>query len=267
MSVISSLRQFGRVLQHDWRLSRRGTGIGWYAKHFYRGRWHSRKGLAPPDVHGSLKVSGQPVRINVTAEHLGSLFSVFAEDEYDLRDRLPRPPGTILDLGANTGMAAAYLHAHYPQAAIACVEPDPRNIPYLERTLQENNLPALVFSAAIASEPGELKLRLGRDSTCSALETSPLHDLQDSVRVKVMTVPQVLEQLKWDHIDLLKIDIEGTEDELLSQHNDWLKRVQAIVLEIHPNTTPERIASYLQPFGFTLTPLGRGTEPTFFAAR
>ena len=56
---------------------------------------------------------------------------------------------------------------------------------------------------------------MGDDPTCSALETSPMHKLHSATAVNVVTVPELLEHVGWGSVDLLKIDIEGTEKELL----------------------------------------------------
>src|SRR5215510_9475917 len=36
---------------------------------------------------------------------------------------------TILDIGANIGLAAVWFKALIPEAELACIEPDPRNLP------------------------------------------------------------------------------------------------------------------------------------------
>ena len=43
------------------------------------------------------------------------------------------------------------------------------------------------------------------------------------VNIPSMPMTQILNSLGWDSVDLLKIDIEGAEDELLSVDNQWLK--------------------------------------------
>ncbi len=269
MNVQSSIRQFFRVIAQDGQLARTGAGRGWYFYCHYLSRFRSRFGLPSGEMLGRFRVANKDILVHVMPEQLGALYGIFGDHEYDLSQFLTTAPGTILDLGANSGMATAYLHAQYPLAQFACVEPDPRNIKLLHKTLSTNHLQdsAQVFPVAVAAKSGQLKLRMGENSTCSALETSPMHDLADSTLVEVTTVPKLLEQLGWDRVNLLKIDIEGTEDELLSIDNSWLNRVDALVLEIHPNTTPEKIQSYLSPFGFTIKPLLRGIEPVYFASR
>lgn len=269
MNVFSSLRKFSQILSQDRQLALIGTGRGWYFWRFYLGRFRNRLGISSKETQARFRIADKDIVVHVMPEQFGALYGIFADHEYDLRQYIHAPLQTILDLGANVGMATVYLNALYPSARFACVEPDPRNIKLLDKTLASNQLrgKVTVFPMAVSAKPGQLRLRMGENSTCSALETSPLHDLADSTLVEVTTVPKLLEQLGWERINLLKIDIEGTEDELLSIDNSWLSRVDALVLEVHPNTTPEKIQSYLTPFGFTLKPLNRGIEPVFFASK
>ena len=269
MNVLSSFRQLSRVLAQDSRLARVGAGRGWFVSRHYLGRFRSRFGLTSRETLGRFRVANKEIVVHVMPEQLGALYGIFGDDEYDLTKLLSSVPETVLDLGANSGMATVYLQAHYPNARFACVEPDPRNIKLLQKTLASNHLSetVTVFPVAVSANPGQLQLRMGENSTCSALETSPMHELTDSTLVEVTTIPKLLESLGWERINLLKIDIEGTEDELLSINNSWLSKVDAVVLEIHPNTTPEKIQSYLSPFGFVLNPLERGIEPVYFASK
>jgi hypothetical protein len=78
-------------------------------------------------------------------------------------------------------------------------------------------------------------------------------------------MPQILQRLGWRAVDLLKVDIEGAEESLFSESPHWLSMIGAIVLEIHPNTTPERIQAFLAPYGFHLRRQCYGREPVFFA--
>jgi methyltransferase FkbM-like protein len=92
-----------------------------------------------------------------------------------------------------------------------------------------------------------------------------MHDLASAVTVQVRTVPEVLAKAGSKGVDLAKIEIEGTEDELLGKHNSWLSQVKALIMEIHPSTTEERIASHLGPFLLELRRSGFKTEPVYFA--
>jgi FkbM family methyltransferase len=268
MHPVRSLKQLLGVIKTDWRMRRAGLPFGWFTKHFYRLRWHQRNNLPSPTLDGIAKVRGSDVHFHITLEQLGVLYSVYVEEEYDLTQYLKQPPATILDLGANIGLASTYLHIHYPQARQACIEPDPRNLPTLTRMFDKNQVPAKVLPCAISDKPGTFNLMIGRDSTMSALEGSTIRSSAESVPVTVRTMPDILAELQWDRVDLLKIDIEGSEDDLLSKDNGWLKHIQAIVIEIHPNTSKEKIDQYLKPYGFApLVSLEKVSEPVFFTSK
>jgi FkbM family methyltransferase len=267
MTLASSWTVFQQVLESDRQFHRLGLPRGWYLRFHYWGRWCDRRQQVPPIETLRATVLGQPVTFPLSFAYAGMAKGILLDQEYHLAPHLGFTPRTIVDLGANIGLGALYLHCQFPQAHLACVEPDPRNLPLLRQTLDLNGIPARVIEGAVGSTGGSLNLRFGKNPACSALETSPMHQLEQQVVVTVQTLPQLLSDLGWEDLDLLKIDIEGTEDELLSQDNQWLDRVRAIVLEIHPNTTPAAIGRYLQPYGFHLTRHSHGREPVYLALR
>lgn len=176
-------------------------------------------------------------------------------------------PKRILDLGANIGLGLLALHDKYPQAWLAGVETDPRNLPLLIHNLAANKIQVSLLSAAVSGEPGILGLRIGDNSARSTLiQGDPIHPSHAAViDVPCLTMPQILDRLGWETVDLLKVDIEGAEENLFSGSPQWLSRIEAIVLAIHPNTTPERIQAFLAPYGFNLRRQCYGREPVFFA--
>lgn len=267
MRLYSSIKSLFQVLREDWALYKLGAPRGWLFYLHYKGRWADRTSRTIEPESVSFVQHGRQVHLQLSALYLGAFKGVFLDQEYRCEDILLTPPLRIVDVGANIGMGAVYLNALFSGAEFICVEPDPRNLSLLSLNLQTNQVLARVENVAVASQSGIMQLRFGADPTCSALETSPMHQLENSVSVTVKTMDEVLDAAGWDSVDLLKIDIEGIEDELLSKNNGWLNRISALILEIHPNTTSERIASYLHPFGFQLKRVGYGAEPVYFAAR
>lgn len=210
----------------------------------------------------------QKVTVSLQPEHFGMAKGIWVDKEYsDLP--LGFEPKRVLDLGANIGLGLLALHDQYPHAELAGVEADPRNFPLLLQNLADNSMALPLLAAAISGEAGILSLRIGEDSTCSTLiESDLIHPSNTgTLDVPCLTMSQVLERLNWPSVDLLKVDIEGAEESLFSHENQWLQNVQAIVMEIHPNTTPEKIQNLLAPFGFRLRRQSFGTEPVFFADR
>lgn len=267
MSFLSSLRGLGRTLAADFALGRIGAGPGWFSLLHYRGRIAHRRRQAPPVSRVRLRLGARRLDLRLTSAHLGAFLGIFLDREYDCGKIAHAPPRTVLDLGANIGMGSLFLATLFPNAEFLCVEPDPRNLAFLRDNLALNGVHATICEGAVAAAAGTMNLRVNDDPTCSALESSPMHATQGTVRVNVSTIPALLKDAGWQKIDLLKIDIEGSEDELLSRDNGWLRDVGSILMEIHPNTTPERIDSYLQPFGFVLERSSYGREPVYLAYR
>jgi FkbM family methyltransferase len=267
MSLSSSLASLVETIRDDALLAGLGARRGEVLTMHYGGRWAARSGREPRPRTLRFRHLGRPVEIRLSAPYLGAFKGIFFDLEYDARSCFTNPPRRILDLGANIGMGTISLSCQFPDAAFVCVEPDPRNTPILGANLAANAIRATIVPKAAGPNPGRLDLRFGDNPTCSALESSQMHHLSDRTEVEVTTIPALLDEAGWDSVDLVKIDIEGSEDELLAINNGWLSRVGAILLEIHPNTTPERIGAFLASHGFTLRRQGHGREPVYFASR
>ncbi len=174
---------------------------------------------------------------------------------------------TILDVGANIGLAAVWLKGLAPEAAVACVEPDPRNAPLARLNLAANAVAAPVLPYAVAPHAGRARLGLAADTGLSALEgvgpNAGAH--RRFVEVETRRIADVLDALGWARVDLLKLDVEGLEPDLFADGRDWLPRVERIVFELHAPTAAETVAGLLRPHGFVLERLGRRAEETFLA--
>jgi FkbM family methyltransferase len=170
---------------------------------------------------------------------------------------------TILDVGANIGMAAVWFKTLMPEAELACIEPDPRNLALARVNLAENGIRATVFNCAVAPYAGRTRLGLDPDTGRSSLVDAHLYAQDQFLEVQTRRIPEILDELGWPRVDLLKLDIEGMERDILANGGDWLHRVGLIVLEIHENTSAEEISRLLQPFGWTLNRLGTHQEETY----
>jgi len=174
---------------------------------------------------------------------------------------------TILDVGTNIGLAAVWFKALVPEAELACIEPDPRNLPLASLNLAENGITAKIFPCAVAAQTGRARLGVGDFYGKSSLEDARLHQHQEFVEVETRRIPEILDELGWHHVDLLKMDIEGMERDILADGGDWLHRVGAMLLEVHENTSPEELSGFLRPHRWTLRRLGVHEEETYLAMR
>lgn len=159
-------------------------------------------------------------------------------DQAILKPYLPmrRRLHTVLDLGANIGITVRYWKAHWPEARVVAVEPDPRNFAMLQRNT-EGITGVEVVQAAIWPTPGRLAL-LSEGVPSSSVRTTDDTPHTDAM-VNAVTVPMLMERFGLERISLLKIDIEGAELELFSMApTDWLARVDAVAIELHDHWKP-----------------------------
>jgi FkbM family methyltransferase len=267
MSLSTSLTALKETVNENRQFRQMGAGSYDLLRLHYQGRLEDRLRLRPKNTSFRFRHFGRWVDLQISAPYLGAFKGVFLDREYDCTNLLKTPPKRILDLGANIGMGTISLACQFPDAEFICVEPDPRNVELLKHNLNRNKIEATIIVAAVAPEEGTAKLRFNENPTCSRLESLSEQDLKQLTNTKLVSIPAIKKSLDWKSIELLKIDIEGAEEDLLREENSWLTDTKSIILEIHPNTTAERISSYLNPFGFTLSKIPQMREPVFFATR
>lgn len=122
-------------------------------------------------------VYGASLAVPLRSDGIGRGLYVYRERELDhkwILERVLRPHDVIFDLGSNIGyyavLQALILENH---CEIYCVEPDPRNVPLLERNLSETGISSIVSfeHCAIADYEGEGALAMMGRTNLSKLET------------------------------------------------------------------------------------------------
>jgi FkbM family methyltransferase len=135
----------------------------------------------------------------------------------------------ILDCGANIGFSAYWLGIEYPKATVIAVEPDYSNAQLAEyNTRHCNNVQ--VIQAAVASKTCRLSLT-NTDQGSDAFRTLP--DESGEITGHSIATLVVMADGALDDLLLVKIDIEGFENDLFSANLDWVYKAQAIIVEPH----------------------------------
>lgn len=142
---------------------------------------------------------------------------------------------TIIDAGANIGTSALYFHKLYPKAKIISIEPNPRNLEFLKQNLNDNDITNVtIVPKALVGKDGEPTVTLyvhPRWGVFSSLKAKGWSQDQEMTPVEVETVK--LSQLITGPVDILKVDIEGAEEEVLREAKDSLRFVSHLLLEYH----------------------------------
>lgn len=148
---------------------------------------------------------------------------------------------SIVDVGANIGLAAGYFRISYPDARIYCFEPDPDALALLKRNAQVIGN-CVVSPCGLFSENVTKHLHLGRDGPA----TSSIHKHGFSAEAKVdvclVDARDVFSELtKSGPIDILKIDTEGCELQILQRARSHIAGIRVLYLEFHSESDRREI--------------------------
>jgi FkbM family methyltransferase len=150
------------------------------------------------------------------------------------------PPRAIVDAGGYTGISAVYFALRFPEARIIAIEPSESNFRLLEHnTARFKNIQpvhAALWSQSgslVLSDPGSgaWGLQVGEAGPREASNGGQAGECENLVRA--ITVMDVIRDYGLGRIDLLKVDIEGSEREVFGDAAAWIDRVDAICMELH----------------------------------
>jgi FkbM family methyltransferase len=210
------IREYGawrRAVRELWRFK--------WREHRARpviGGYHTRRGAVPYFIrHGTRDV--------------GIFSEIFIAGEYDpppavseLMAALGRPP-RIVDLGANIGLFAASCRERWPGTSITAVEPDPENLVLLRRTAA-GAAEIEIVAACAANYDGSVSFVAGEFAESHVV--GPDSQEQDTIEVPCVDVFGLAQDA-----DLVKMDIEGSEWEILADPRLASLGAQALVMEWH----------------------------------
>jgi FkbM family methyltransferase len=149
-------------------------------------------------------------------------------------------PSLIIDAGANIGASAVYFSINYPNSVVFSVEPDVTNCHLLEINTRGFNV--FNFNGAIADVDGELVFEdPGRGDwgfmTKRISESNPTSNIKI---VKSISPSSILAHSATQNTTplILKIDIEGGEDNLFNGDTSWLSKFPLVIIELHDLMLP-----------------------------
>lgn len=146
---------------------------------------------------------------------------------------LPHPIRCIVDAGAGTGAAAISLAKLYPEAQVLTLEPHPGSFRKLvERTKAYPNITPIQAALSAIDHNTSLHERTdGNFTTIEFFKDERLPLVEEEVRCFC------IETLMKDHnikaIDLLHLDLGGSELPILMSAGRWADRVLAVVVKPH----------------------------------
>lgn len=176
---------------------------------------------------------------------------VYIAKEYDID---LGDPLFIVDAGAHIGLSSVFFANKYPKATIVAIEPEHSNFDILCRNARpyKNIKPIL---AGLWSRKTHLRIQDSEVATWSfRVSEDPTGQ-----GIPAIGVQDIMSEFNVAEIDVLKIDIEGSELELLNHHHSWIEFVKTLVIELHDRFQPgcsEALEKALDGFNYNRSKSG-----------
>jgi FkbM family methyltransferase len=138
-----------------------------------------------------------------------------------------------VDIGANVGLTAYYFSQYFEK--VYAVEPSEQHLEALNTMILQNKCENIVvIPYAISNENGKVKFYHNTNQTMFSLE-SVVNDKNDFEEVNTLTIDSLMEKYALDHIDVLKLDCEGSESQVVTSvgFQKVAPKIKAILGEWH----------------------------------
>jgi len=251
--VINPLYQFAVI-------RRCAKNIGWTAAcHLRLCDFRDRVRVGgPPSLTLKLKNAAHPIQMRTgKSSDRDVLEQVFIHKEYD--PIALSSPRVILDLGANVGYTSMYLLSKFTTATVIAVEPDPGNFEICCRNLKRFGNRAKVIHGAAWTERTKLVLHRGGREWATQVRSAG-KAAEGPADIEGYDLRTLIDSTGADEIDLLKVDIEGSERELFRQNADsWMPRVRNICIELHGQDCEAAFFQALSGYTYDLSRSGELT--------
>jgi FkbM family methyltransferase len=120
----------------------------------------------------------------------------------------------------------------YPESKIIAIEPDRDNFNLMKKNIEPypNIIPIL---GALWDKNEMINLVDPGLGNWGFMVDRATSKQSNSSRIKGMTIDKIISDYNIEEIDILKIDIEGSEKEVFSDITLWIDKVNVLIVELH----------------------------------
>lgn len=173
-----------------------------------------------------------------------------------------------LDIGANIGLFSHY--ASKFSKKVYSVEPSEQHVEEMTQMMRYNDIRNMtVIQKAVSHQNGYANFYHNNNTTMFSLKEE-VKGNEDTEKVETITLKKLFDDYDIKHVDLLKIDIEGSEPEVFgSESFDQVKdKIDLIMGEFHTwsGVSPQLFETYFLDRNFSFDWLNK-TEASVFVAK
>ncbi len=161
---------------------------------------------------------------------------IFLREEYNITLPDGFSVNTIIDAGANIGFTTLYFSRRFPLARIYSFEPDAENFALLKKNTNPhtNIVPA---QKAIWKNTGFIKITDKGYGVRGFMVEDAQPDTHHNV-FEAISLTDLIGKNNFTSIDILKMDIEGSEKEVFEADTSWLSITRCLIIELHDRMKP-----------------------------
>jgi FkbM family methyltransferase len=193
-----------------------------------------------------------PLRMRPTHTDRITFKEIFIKREYDVKLPASLDVKVIIDAGANIGFTSVFFANRYPQARIFSIEPDPENFEVLS-----SNIAPYKNVSAIKSALWNKKETIHTVDRGFGKRGIMIDKAEGTHSLEAIAIQDLIHDYNLNAIDILKMDIEGSEKEVFSSDYDaWLSRTNCLIIELHDRMKKgcsKTVFEALSKFDFSLS--------------
>jgi FkbM family methyltransferase len=188
------------------------------------------------NLTGSISLPGLKHPIRMRPQHSDKITfrEIFIRKEYAIELPPSLKPTVIVDAGANIGFTSVYFANRFPNAKIFSIEPD------------DENFKLLTYNTSRYASITPLKNAIWHGDEIISLRDKGYGERgfiiekgDHGISLQGISLTQLIQQHQLKHIDILKMDIEGSEKEVFSIGYDrWLPLTRCLIIELHDRMKP-----------------------------
>ena len=156
---------------------------------------------------------------------------IFVDNQYNIEINFE--PKAIIDLGANVGFASVYFANKFPDAKILAIEPDDSNYQAAIKNLNAYKNVSLIKGAVWNKSENINLIDSGHGEAAYMVKPGEGENM-----IRAYTIPEIFKILNVGEVDILKIDIEGSEKEIFEDGDAWINKAKIIIVETHDRYKP-----------------------------
>ena len=143
----------------------------------------------------------------------------------------------IIDCGSNIGCSSEYFSRIFSKASILSLEPNNESLTFSKKNLISSRVTSI--NKAVSSEDKKLLIDIddhdNRNSKISSVK---------GIEIQSVSIKNLINDNNESIPFIIKIDIEGFENELFSKNYDWINKFDIIIIEIHDWMLPGEANSF-----------------------